>query len=125
MCKHLDVEGRKSLVYGRIYAYEYFESVLKYLYTALTFEKFRFNWLNPTGHWRLNLADRLQRSVMMRLSAINHDESEYSRLQSRRGDTSQWVSKFSLLIFLCSDWKVREIGTTFEMQNMTRLWSIF
>ena len=62
------------------------------MWLGLTFEKFRFNWLNPSGHWRLNLGDPSQRAVMMRLIAINNSESEYSRTKSRRQDTSQWVS---------------------------------
>eukprot|EP00603_Paraphysomonas_imperforata_P008260 CAMPEP_0114432380 /NCGR_PEP_ID=MMETSP0103-20121206/11125_1 /TAXON_ID=37642 ORGANISM="Paraphysomonas imperforata, Strain PA2" /NCGR_SAMPLE_ID=MMETSP0103 /ASSEMBLY_ACC=CAM_ASM_000201 /LENGTH=1408 /DNA_ID=CAMNT_0001602053 /DNA_START=145 /DNA_END=4371 /DNA_ORIENTATION=- len=54
----------------------------------LSFEKFKFNWINPTGHWRLDLSNRVQRSVMMQLIALNIVESKASK-KARRGDTSQ------------------------------------
>ena len=54
----------------------------------LSFEKFKFNWINPTGHWRLDLQNRIQRSVMMQLIAVNIVESKASK-KSKRGDTSQ------------------------------------
>jgi hypothetical protein len=54
----------------------------------LSFEKFKFNWINPTGHWRLDLNNRVQRSVMMQLIALNIVESKASR-KAKRGDTSQ------------------------------------
>lgn len=54
----------------------------------LSFEKFKFNWLNATGHWRLDLNNRLQRSVMMQIIALNIVESKASK-KAKRGDTSQ------------------------------------
>ena len=54
----------------------------------LSFEKFKFNWLNPTGHWRLDLNNRCQRAVMMQLIALNIVESKASK-KAKRGDTSQ------------------------------------
>jgi hypothetical protein len=56
---------------------------------ALTIKRYKFNWTNPTGSWKLNLADKEQRSIMLQLIAINNYESEFSRTKSRRGDTSQ------------------------------------
>jgi len=59
------------------------------LINELTIEQYKFNWSNPTGHWRLNLENRIQRIIMMKLIAINQVESEFSRKNSGRGDTSQ------------------------------------
>lgn len=58
---------------------------------ALTLKRYKFNWKNPTGHWRLNLEDKEQRSIMMQIIAINAVESEFSKSHSGRGDTSQMV----------------------------------
>ena len=69
--KNLDINGRKNLAH------------------ILSIEGFRFNYINPTSHWRIDLARRDHRDLMMRLIAINNYESEKSRLYSRRGDTSQ------------------------------------
>lgn len=44
--------------------------------------------VNPTGHWRLDLNNKVQRSVMMQLIAMNGAESKASR-RAKRGDTSQ------------------------------------
>lgn len=59
------------------------------LTSILTFEQFKFNWVNPTGHWRIDLGNKMQRSVMMQIIAINNSESDFSKNHSRRGDTSQ------------------------------------
>ena len=59
------------------------------LTSILTFEQFKFNWVNPTSHWRIDLGNKMQRSVMMQIVAINNNESNFSKNQSRRGDTSQ------------------------------------
>eukprot|EP01038_Epipyxis_sp_PR26KG_P005255 gene5255-7303_t len=56
---------------------------------AIGIKRFKFNWVNPTSFWNLNLADSDQRSIMMQLIAINNKESEYSHMQAHRGDTSQ------------------------------------
>jgi hypothetical protein len=37
---------------------------------ALTFEQFKFNWINPTSHWRIDLSNKAQRAVMLNLIAI-------------------------------------------------------
>jgi hypothetical protein len=74
---NLDLHGRKELIY------------------ALGFDNFRFNWINPTGHWRFNLAERFQRVTFQQIVAINSIESEYSRTISKHGDTSQWVRHLS------------------------------
>ena len=44
--------------------------------------------VNPSGHWRLDLSNKVQRSVMMQLIALNLSESKASK-RARRGDTSQ------------------------------------
>lgn len=59
------------------------------LINTLTIEEFRFNWSNPSGHWRLNLENRTQRMVMNKIIALNASEALFSRRKSRRGDTSQ------------------------------------
>lgn len=61
----------------------------------MKFEQFKFNRMNPTSRWRLNLADSKQRTTMLQLVAINNDESEYSKNHSKRGDTSQWGNWFN------------------------------
>ena len=71
MCRNLDAQQRQLLAY------------------ACSFEKFKFNWVNPTGHWRLDLASKAQRDVMMQLIALNNSESVYSEKSSGRNDTSQ------------------------------------
>jgi hypothetical protein len=55
----------------------------------LSFPKFKFNWVNPTSFWRLDLSNRAQRVVMMSIICINHIESEFSKTKSGRTDTSQ------------------------------------
>lgn len=57
---------------------------------ALTLKRYKFNWANPTSHWTLSLADKEERAVMMQIIAINNVESEYSRVESGRQDTSQY-----------------------------------
>jgi hypothetical protein len=59
------------------------------LISVLTFEQLRFNWDNCTGHWRIDLANKAQRSVMMQIIALNNMESDFSKNHSRRADTSQ------------------------------------
>jgi hypothetical protein len=60
----------------------------KVLY-MMTFELFKFNWVNPSGYWRINLANPAHRETCLRIIAINEQESSFGRLQSGRGDTSQ------------------------------------
>lgn len=71
LCNNADREKRKELVF------------------ALSFKRYKFNWVNPTGYWNFNLSDKIQRSVMLQLIAINNSEAEYSRYRAGRGDTSQ------------------------------------
>lgn len=73
LCQNLDEEEKLQLGY------------------VITYEKLKFNYINPTGHWRLDMANRIQRSVMQQLLALNTIESQFSEKQSRRGDTSQKV----------------------------------
>lgn len=44
--------------------------------------------VNPSGRWRLDLGNKVQRSVMMQLIALNGSESKASK-RAKRGDTSQ------------------------------------
>jgi uncharacterized membrane protein YgcG len=60
-----------------------------HLQHSLTLEKFKFNWINPTGHWRFDLSNRIQRNVFMQIIAHNAVESKFSELKSKRNDTSQ------------------------------------
>ena len=69
--EHADKHQRKDLVY------------------AMSLVRYKFNWSNPTSFWRLNLADKVQRSVMLQIIAINNSESEHSKQYSGRQDTSQ------------------------------------
>lgn len=55
----------------------------------MSFEQFKFNWKNPTGHYRINLMDKSSFALMQQLIAINDTETRYSERSSRRGDTSQ------------------------------------
>ena len=69
--KNLDAAARQKVLY------------------MMTFELFKFNWVNPSGYWRLNLANPAHRETCLRIIAINEQESSFGRLQSGRGDTSQ------------------------------------
>jgi len=71
LCKNADIQLRRDLVY------------------ALTIKRYKFNWANPTGSWRLNLAEKDERAIMLQLIAINAVESEFGRNSGHRGDTSQ------------------------------------
>jgi hypothetical protein len=77
-----DVDERKDLVY------------------SITLKQFKFNWSNPTSHWNLNLADKVQRAIMMRIIAINNSESEFSKTHSGRGDTSQLVREYFSFVYI-------------------------
>ena len=70
------------------------------LLSILTFEELRVNWINPTGHWRLDLGHKGQRGVMMQIIAMNNKESENSRFVSKRADTSQNVSVVRIVSLL-------------------------
>lgn len=81
----LDTENMFDFMYFNIHeTHERRELVLR-----LTMKGYKFNWFNPTNHWRLNLGSKFERNIMMKLIAINNFESEFSRLYSGRGDTSQ------------------------------------
>ena len=71
LCKYIDMDDRKKLIH------------------ALGVDIFKFNWYNPTGHWRFNLENTLHRTTMMKFVAINRVESKFSQRKSRREDTSQ------------------------------------
>jgi hypothetical protein len=66
-----------------------------HLQHSLTLEKFKFNWINPTGHWRFDLSNRIQRNVFMQIIAHNAVESKFSELKSKRNDTSQHGNWFN------------------------------
>lgn len=55
----------------------------------MTFEKFKFNYENPTGSWMLDLSLRAHRDVLAMLHAVHMEETNFSRNCSMRGDTSQ------------------------------------
>jgi len=55
----------------------------------MTFEKFKFNYENPTGSWMLDLSLRAHRDVLAMLHAVHMEEMNFSRNCSTRGDTSQ------------------------------------
>ena len=59
------------------------------LINEVSIDEYKFNWTNPTGHWRLNLENRKQLFVMMKLISINGQEAEFSQKKSGREDTSQ------------------------------------
>eukprot|EP00605_Chrysophyceae_sp_TOSAG23-4_P002782 GSChrysophyteH1.ASY1.ANO1.3066.1 assembled CDS len=59
------------------------------LINEVSIDEYKFNWTNPTGHWRLNLEQHKQLHVMMKVISVNQSESEYSRSKSGREDTSQ------------------------------------
>lgn len=80
LCQNLDEQQRSSLVH------------------ILGSEKFKFNWINPTGHWRLDMANRDQRNVMLQIAALNEVESMFSESKSHRGDTSQKVRHKSIYL---------------------------
>ncbi len=71
MCANIPASERRSLI------------------NKVSIDEYKFNWTNPTGHWRLNLENRKQLLVMMKLISINGQEAEFSRLRSGRDDTSQ------------------------------------
>jgi hypothetical protein len=61
----------------------------KQLANELTYEQYKFSWDNATGYYKLDLANPLQYSVMLRVSAVNTVEAEFGKNTSRRQDTSQ------------------------------------
>ena len=71
LCKHLGPSDRHELI------------------NILSFEKFKFNWINCTGHWYLDLGNQRAREVMVDLIALNNVERHFSKDQSGRLDTSQ------------------------------------
>ena len=56
---------------------------------ALTVNRYKFNWVNPTGNWRLRFDDNDQREIFLQIAAINTLESDYSKQHAHRSDTSQ------------------------------------
>jgi hypothetical protein len=79
-------------------------------------KRYKFNWRNPTGHWRLNLEDKTQRSIMMQIIAINNSESEYSRVVANREDTSQMVDTLCCIYFTSLD-SISSQGNWFNFRN--------
>lgn len=62
---------------------------MKDLITYFGFDLFKFNWTNPSGHWRFNLGKPNERGAFMKFVAINRLESGFSEFKSGREDTSQ------------------------------------
>ena len=60
----------------------------KGLAKMLGFTRFRLNFLNPTGHWRLDLADANHKEVWHMILTLEGKERVASK-KSGRGDTSQ------------------------------------
>ncbi|CAM9330153.1 unnamed protein product [Ectocarpus sp. 12 AP-2014] len=54
----------------------------------LTHERFKFNWDNPTGHYRLEMQKKSHREIMMLLSMVHSREILQGKKEGR-GDTSQ------------------------------------
>jgi len=71
MCANIQASERRTLI------------------NEVSIDEYKFNWTNPTGHWRLNLENRKQLFVMMKLISINGQEAEFSQKKSGREDTSQ------------------------------------
>ena len=71
---------------------------MKDLITYFGFDLVKFNWTNPSGHWRYNLSKPHERGAFMKFVAINRLESTFSEFKSGREDTSR-----------------QEIGSTFGM----------
>lgn len=65
------------------------ENARRDLAIQLSLKRYQFNWLNPTGHWSLSLADHKQRKIMQQLVAINTKEIDLNQKTAGRGDTSQ------------------------------------
>ena len=61
----------------------------KHLKHIISLDSFKFNWKNPTGHYRIDLANPSHRLTLLKLAAINQEESQYSKNSSKRNDTSQ------------------------------------
>ena len=62
---------------------------LRQLKHIVSFDNFKFNWKNPTGHYRIELHNPSSRIILLKLLAINEEESNYSKNLSKRNDTSQ------------------------------------
>jgi Ran GTPase-activating protein (RanGAP) involved in mRNA processing and transport len=62
---------------------------LRQLKHIVSFDNFKFNWKNPTGHYRIELHNPSSRITLLKLLAINQEESNYSKNISKRNDTSQ------------------------------------
>ena len=58
MCKHVQPIERRLLI------------------NEVSIDEYKFNWTNPTGHWRLNLENPTQLFVMMKLISINATEGK-------------------------------------------------
>jgi hypothetical protein len=68
--------------------------------SAITLQRYKFNWKNATGSWRINLSDKVDRSIMMQLIALNGIENDFTRTNGFRGDTSQHVSTLFVIVVL-------------------------
>jgi hypothetical protein len=59
------------------------------LANTLSFQTFKFTVANPTSHWRVDLSNRAQRAMFLRLVEVNAQEAYEGKTQSGRKDTSQ------------------------------------
>jgi hypothetical protein len=59
------------------------------LANTLSFQTFKFTVANPTSHWRIDLSNRAQRAMFLRLVEVNAQEAYEGKTQSGRKDTSQ------------------------------------
>ena len=59
------------------------------LANALSFQAFKFTVANPTSHWRIDLSNRAQRAMFLRLVELNAQEAYEGKALSGRKDTSQ------------------------------------
>ena len=62
----------------------------KELAFQVSYESYKFLWTNPTGHYNLNLSNDVHFKLMSQISAINSVESDFSKMYSKRQDTSQY-----------------------------------
>ncbi|CAN0433394.1 unnamed protein product, partial [Laminaria digitata] len=76
---------------GRLYeflSHNVEHSARRDVINILTHERFKFNWDNPTGHYRLEMNKKSHREIMMLLSMVHSREIEQGKREGR-GDTSQ------------------------------------
>ena len=58
---------------------------------GMSYQFFKFTLVNPTAHWRIDLGNRMQRTMFLRLVELNAQESYESKNVSG-GRNGQWLS---------------------------------